>query len=69
MAFPGCGIRAAPHIRRLAILGNAGAPVAVLEMRELSQIARKLGLEVTPSEIRRAEDIAAAFEALKDRAE
>src|SRR5262249_11796661 len=31
--------------------------------------ARRLGLEVTTSEIRRAEDIVPAFEALKDRAD
>jgi putative ABC transport system substrate-binding protein len=60
---------AAPHLQRLAILGNVGAPVAVLEMRELSQIARSLGIEVATSEIRRAEDIAAAFEAFKGRAD
>jgi putative ABC transport system substrate-binding protein len=60
---------AAPGLRRLAILGNAGAPVVVLEMRQLSQIARTLGLEVTTSEIRRAEDIASAFEAFKERAD
>src|SRR5262245_20437414 len=53
---------AVPSLRRLAILGNIGSPVAVLEMRELTPIARTLGLEVTTSEIRRAEDIAPAFE-------
>ena len=58
---------AAPGLRRLAILYNGGAPVAALEMNELPQIARTIGLEVTPSEIRRAEDIAPAFEAFKDR--
>ena len=60
---------AVPGLRRLAILGNIGSPVVVLEMRELTPIARTLGLEVTTSEIRRAEDIAAAFEGFKERAD
>ena len=48
---------------------SCGSPVAALEMNELPQIARTIGLEVTPSEIRRAEDIAPAFEAFRDRAQ
>ena len=38
-------------------------------MREVQAAARTLGLEVVPLEIRRAEDIAPAFEALKGRAD
>jgi putative ABC transport system substrate-binding protein len=57
-----------PGLRRLAIMANVGNPASVLEMGEAQAAARKLGLEVTTSEIRRAEDIAPAFEALKDRA-
>jgi putative ABC transport system substrate-binding protein len=57
-----------PGLRRLAIMANVGAPGAVLEMREAQAAARTLGLDVATSEIRRAEDIAPAFEALKDRA-
>ena len=38
-------------------------------MREVQTAARTLGLEAAISEIRRAEDIAPAFEALKGRAE
>jgi putative ABC transport system substrate-binding protein len=56
-------------LRQLAIMANAGYPAAVLEMAEVQATARTLGLEVTPLEIRRAEDIAPAFEALKGRAE
>jgi putative ABC transport system substrate-binding protein len=48
---------------------NVGNPVAVLGMRAVEVAARTLGLEVATSEIRRAEDIASAFEALKGRAE
>ena len=58
-----------PGLRRLAILANVGNPAAVLEMREAQAAARTLGLEVALLEIRRAEDIAPAFEALKGRAD
>jgi putative ABC transport system substrate-binding protein len=57
------------NLGRLAIMGNAGAPGAVLEMREVQATARTLGLEVTTREIRQAEDIAPAIEALKSRAD
>jgi putative tryptophan/tyrosine transport system substrate-binding protein len=56
-----------PGLRRLAIITNIASPGAVLEMREVQATARTLGLEVASSEIRRAEDIAPAFEALKSR--
>ena len=58
-----------PGLRRLAIMANVGNPAAVLEMGEVQAAARTLGLEVATLEIRRAEDIAPAFEALKGRAE
>jgi putative tryptophan/tyrosine transport system substrate-binding protein len=58
-----------PNLRRLAILANVGNPAVVLDMGEAQAAARKLGLEVTTSEIRRAEDIAPAFDALKARAD
>ena len=58
-----------PGLRRLAILANVGNPAAVLEMGEVQAAARTLGLEVATFEIRRAEDIAPAFEALKGRAD
>jgi putative tryptophan/tyrosine transport system substrate-binding protein len=60
---------AVPGLRRLAIMANVGNPSSVLEMGEVQATARTLGLEVTTFEIRRAEDIAPAFEALKDRAD
>jgi ABC-type uncharacterized transport system substrate-binding protein len=56
-----------PGLRRLAILGNVGAPGAVLEMNELDATARTLGLEATKREIRQAEEIAPAVAALKGR--
>jgi putative ABC transport system substrate-binding protein len=58
-----------PSLRRLAIMANAGYPASVLEMAEVQATTRTLGLDVVTLEIRRAEDIAPAFEALKGRAE
>jgi putative tryptophan/tyrosine transport system substrate-binding protein len=58
-----------PGLRRLAIMGNVGNPANVLEMGEVQAAAGTLGLEVAALEIRRAEDIAPAFDALKGRAE
>jgi putative tryptophan/tyrosine transport system substrate-binding protein len=58
-----------PRLRRLATIGNASNPQAVLEMGEVQVVARGLGIEVAPLEIRRAEDSAPAFEALKPQAD
>src|SRR5215471_15321910 len=52
-------------LRRLAILVNVDYAGAVLDMREAQASARTLGLEVATFEVRRARDIASAFEALK----
>ena len=56
-----------PGLRRLAILGNVDNPGAVLDMREAQVAASAVGLEATTFEIRRAEEIAPLFEALKGR--
>jgi putative tryptophan/tyrosine transport system substrate-binding protein len=58
-----------PGLRRLAIMANISSHSAVLEMHEVQTTARTLSLEVSTLEIRRAEDIAPAFEALKGRAD
>ena len=58
-----------PGLRRLAILANVGNPASVLDMGEAEATARTLGLDVTTSEIRRAEDISPAFDALRGRAD
>jgi putative ABC transport system substrate-binding protein len=58
-----------PHLRRLAIIADVGFPQAVLEMGEVQAAARRLDLEVTPLEIRGAEDIAPAFDALNAKAD
>ncbi len=58
-----------PGLRRLAIMVNVGYPAAVLEKGEVQAAARKLGLDVDTLEIRRPEDIAPAFGALKSGAQ
>src|SRR5262249_14914601 len=58
-----------PGLRRLAVLANVSSPIAVLEMGEIEAAAKALGLDVFTLEIRRAEDIAPAFETLKGRAQ
>jgi putative ABC transport system substrate-binding protein len=58
-----------PRLRRLAIILNVGYPSAVLEMGEVQAAARAFGIEVATLEIRRAEDIAPAFAALKGQAD
>ena len=58
-----------PSLRRVAILANVGNPFSVVELGEAQAAARMLGLEFDTLEIRRAEDIAPAFEVIKGRAE
>jgi putative ABC transport system substrate-binding protein len=58
-----------PGLRRLAIMANTDAPGVGLEMAEAQTVAGRLGLQVVTSAIRRAEDIAPAFEAIEGRAD
>jgi putative ABC transport system substrate-binding protein len=58
-----------PGLRRLAIMANSSNASALLDMREAQTTARALGLEAVTSEIRRSEDIAPAFDALRGRVE
>ena len=58
-----------PGLHRMAIIFNAGNPQTVTEMSEVQAVARTLGLEIAPLEIRRAEDIEPAFAALKVQAD
>jgi putative tryptophan/tyrosine transport system substrate-binding protein len=60
---------AVPDLRRLGILANVASPASALEESEVEAAARKLGLDVLPVGIRRAEEIVPAFMTLKDRAE
>ena len=57
------------NLGRLAIMGNVGNPIVVLELGELQAAARLLGLQVDTLEIRRSQDIAPALEAVKGRAD
>src|SRR5215467_8745577 len=56
-----------PSLRRVAFLANVGNPFSVMELGEAQAAARTLGLEFDALEIRRAEDIVPAFEAIKGR--
>ncbi len=58
-----------PGLHRMAILANVSNPGVLLDMNEAQAAARTLGLEVIKSEIRRAEDISPAIDALKGRAD
>jgi len=58
-----------PRLRRLAILVNAANPAGVLERHEVEAAARALGIETIVLEIRRADDIAPAFDTVKGRAD
>jgi putative ABC transport system substrate-binding protein len=58
-----------PGLRRFAVLANLASSYPVLEVGEVQVASRTLGLEVAPFDIRRAEDIAPAFEAMKGRVE
>jgi putative ABC transport system substrate-binding protein len=60
---------AVPGLRRLAIMGNVGYPGTVQELGEVQAAARTLKLEVATLGIRRAEDIAPAFEAIRSGAD
>jgi putative ABC transport system substrate-binding protein len=58
-----------PDLRRLAIFLADDSPLPALEADEVQGAARAFALETATFEIRRAEDIAAAFEALQGRAQ
>ena len=58
-----------PPLRRLAILLDVNYPTALIELGEVQAAAGALGLEVASLEIRRAEDIAPAFEVLHAHAD
>jgi ABC-type uncharacterized transport system substrate-binding protein len=58
-----------PDVRRLAILANVDHSESVLEMDEVQAAARSFGIDVIKLEVRRAQDIAPAFEALERQAD
>jgi putative ABC transport system substrate-binding protein len=58
-----------PRLRTVAILADVGSPNSMLEMGEVRAAARTIGLAEVTSELRRSEDMAPAFDALKGRAD
>ena len=58
-----------PNLTRLAMMYHIGNPVTALQADAVKSAAGRFGLDVAIVEVRRAEDIAPAIEALKDRAE
>jgi putative ABC transport system substrate-binding protein len=58
-----------PGLHRLAILANVSNPASKAEISEVQAAAKPLGVDVVTLEIRRAEDIASAFETLEGRAQ
>ena len=58
-----------PGLARMGVLANVGGLSVLLDLRELEGAARALKVELIPMQIRRGEDIAPAFDALKGRAE
>ena len=57
-----------PNVHRIAVMFDANYRGSVVTVAEFQAAARTLGLEVAALEIRRAEDIAPAFETLKTEA-
>ena len=58
-----------PSVRRVALLGNIGSPLILLEMKAAEEAAPKLGLNVFRLGVRKTEDIESAIESVKDRAD
>jgi putative ABC transport system substrate-binding protein len=58
-----------PNLARLAMMYHIGNPVTALQADAVKSAAGRFGLDVAIVEVRRAEGIAPAIEALKDRAE
>jgi putative ABC transport system substrate-binding protein len=59
---------AIPGLRQLAIMANADYPPSMRELDEVETAAHPLGIETIAVKIRKAADIAPAFEAFKGRA-
>jgi len=57
-----------PSVHRVALLGNIGSPLILLEMKAAEEAAPKLGLEVRLG-VKKTEDVDSAIESLRDRAD
>jgi putative tryptophan/tyrosine transport system substrate-binding protein len=60
---------AVPKVRRLAVLTDVEYPASVLDRDQVKALAASLGFEFLPLDVRRAEDIEAAFSGLGSRAD
>ena len=60
---------AIPHLRRLAVLANAGYAEPMLEAERVKSTAQGLGLEAALLGISRPQDIAPVFEVLRNKAD
>jgi putative ABC transport system substrate-binding protein len=58
-----------PGLRRVAIMAHLGNPNSMIEMNEVHVAGRTLSIDMVALEIRREEDIAPAFDAIKTRAD
>jgi putative tryptophan/tyrosine transport system substrate-binding protein len=58
-----------PSVRRVALLGNIGSPLIILEMKAAEEAAPKLGLEVFRVGVTKSADIGPAVESLNGRAD
>src|SRR5437016_12978995 len=58
-----------PGLHRLATLADVDNPYATLDLRQLNEAARTLGIEVLSFEIRRSKELDSVFDALKRRAD
>jgi ABC-type uncharacterized transport system substrate-binding protein len=58
-----------PGLRRVAVMAYVGNPNSMIEMSEVHAAGRTLGIDMVALEIRREEDIAPAFDAIKTRAD
>jgi putative ABC transport system substrate-binding protein len=58
-----------PGLSRLGYIANANNPTAMGNVREIEATAAKLALQITPLNIKSAQDVAPAMETLKGRAQ
>jgi putative tryptophan/tyrosine transport system substrate-binding protein len=55
------------NLRRLGVIANAGSPGALAEMHGFEAAANALGFEISRFEVRTADDVAPALEAMKGK--
>jgi putative ABC transport system substrate-binding protein len=57
----------APGLKRLGLLGNVNVPNVTLEMKEVQNVAAKIGVEVILVEITKTDDLVPGIEGLRGR--